>query len=108
MVKQAIRIKIKKRIWQGISIAVIVGILYLTFRETDRITSFLLSTGPLAPVAAVVILMLLGPTPIATDPIVILMGITYGAFWGMVIGTFGNTLAMFVEYYFEAKLAEIF
>lgn len=106
--KQSIKLKIKKRLWQGISLIVILGILYLTFRETEKITSFLINSGPLAPIIAVFILMILGPTPIATDPIVILMGITYGPFWGMVIGTIGNTLAMFVEYFFGYKLAEIF
>jgi len=106
MAKQ--KIKIKKRFWQGLSLLLIVYVLYLTFRETEQITNLLISAGPLTPIFTVLILALLGPTPIATDPIVILMGVTYGAFWGMVIGTIGNTLAMFVEYYFGYKLAIIF
>ena len=108
MTKKTFRFRFKKRVWQGISLFAIIYILYLTFRETENITNFLLNSGSLAPILTILILALLGPTPIATDPIVMLMGITYGPFWGMVIGATGNTLAMFVEYYFGAKLAEIF
>jgi uncharacterized membrane protein YdjX (TVP38/TMEM64 family) len=106
MAKQ--KIKIRKRFWQGVSILLLVYVLYLTFRETEQITKFLLSAGSLTPLLTIIFLGLLGPTPIATDPIVMLMGVTYGAFWGMIIGAIGNTLAMFIEYYFGYKLAVYF
>lgn len=97
-----------KKIWEVVSLFIVVLLLYYTFKETDKITKILLEAGPLTPILAILILTLLGPTPIATDPLVILMGVTYGPFWGMVIGAIGNTLAMFAEYYFGYKLAEIF
>lgn len=108
MVKEKNKSKLKKRLWQGVSIFVIIFVLYITFRETDKITNFLLNTGIFAPILTIIVLALLGPTPIATDPIVMLMGVTYGPLWGAVIGTIGNTLAMFIEYFFGYKLAEIF
>lgn len=108
MKKKSFKTKFKKRFWQGISLFAIAFILYLTFKETDKITNLILSVGLLAPFFTIIVLTVLGPTPIATDPIVMLMGITYGPFWGAVIGTIGNTLAMLVEYYFGYKLAEIF
>jgi uncharacterized membrane protein YdjX (TVP38/TMEM64 family) len=106
--KKTVSFKISKRFWEVISLLLVIFILYFTFRETDKVTKLLLEAGPLTPIIAVIVLTFLGPTPIATDPLVILMGITYGPFWGMVIGALGNTLAMFIEYYFGLKLAEIF
>jgi uncharacterized membrane protein YdjX (TVP38/TMEM64 family) len=97
-----------KKLWELVSLALVVILFYLIFKETSKITQFLLEAGPLTPVLTIICLILLGPTPIATDPIVILMGLTYGPFWGMVIGAIGNTGAMFVEYYFGSRLAEIF
>ena len=99
---------VKKRVWEFISLLLIALLLYYIFKETDKITEVLLKAGPFTPLLIIIFLIILGPTPIATDPLVILMGLTYGPFWGMVIGTIGNTGAMFVEYYFGSRLAEIF
>jgi len=87
MKKNSFKTKFKKRFWQGISLFVIAFTLYLTFKETEKITNLLLNSGIFAPILTVIVLAILGPTPIATDPIVMLMGITYGPFWGAVIGT---------------------
>jgi uncharacterized membrane protein YdjX (TVP38/TMEM64 family) len=108
MKKKIRTFQFKKRFWQFLSLTLIIVVIYLTFRETSQITQFLISSGPWAPILTIIILTILGPTPIATDPIVVLMGVTYGGLIGTIIGAIGNTLAMFVEYYFGYKLAEIF
>jgi uncharacterized membrane protein YdjX (TVP38/TMEM64 family) len=108
VLKKKTKINFKKKLLQGISLFLVVFVLYITFQETSRITNFLLGAGVLTPILTVIVLTILGPTPIATDPIVMLMGVTYGFFWGAVIGTLGNFFAMLVEYYFGYKLAEIF
>lgn len=103
-----IRLNIKKRVWEFISLLIFLTLFYFIFKETDFLIEFITNSGPLAPFIAILVLTILGPTPIATDPIVILMGVTYGSFIGMIIGAIGNTGAMFIEYYFGSKLAEIF
>lgn len=100
--------KLSKKTWEFISLVTLFLIIFYIFKETNRITNFLITAGPLAPFLTIVFLTLLGPTPIATDPIVILMGLTYGPLTGTIIGAIGNTGAMFFEYYFGNKLAEIF
>ena len=97
-----------KRISEFVSLVTLVVIIFYLFKETNRITNFLVSSGPLAPILTIIFLIVLGPSPIATDPVVILMGITYGPLIGTIIGAIGNTGAMFLEYYFGHKLAEIF
>lgn len=98
----------KKKIWQIISIIFIVILLYFGFRENRQISQILIDAGPFTPIVAVIILILLAPTPITADPIVILLGGIYNPFIALIIGTIGNTFAMFIEYFFGAKLAEIF
>ena len=98
----------KKILWRVLSLSLFVLMFYLLIDKSDEIKSMLENGGIWTPVLGVIMLALLGPTPVATEPIIILLAVSYSPFWGMVIGAIGNTLAMLIEYSVAYKLAEIF
>lgn len=98
----------KKILWRVLSLSLFVLMFYLLIDKSDEIKSLLENGGIWTPVLGVITLALLGPTPVATEPIIILLAVSYSPFWGMVIGAIGNTLAMLIEYSVAYKLAEIF
>ena len=98
----------KKILWRVLSLSLFVLMFYLLIDKSDEIKSMLENGGIWTPVLGVITLALLGPTPVATEPIIILLAVSYSPFWGMVIGAIGNTLAMLIEYSVAYKLAEIF
>lgn len=81
---------------------------YLLIDRADEIKRLLENGGIWTPVLGILTLALLGPTPVATEPIIILLSVSYSPLWGLVIGSVGNTLAMLIEYSVAYKLAEIF
>lgn len=98
----------KKILWRVLSLSLFVLMFYLLIDKSDEIKCLLENGGIWTPVLGVITLALLGPTPVATEPIIILLAVSYSPFWGMVIGAIGNTLAMLIEYSVAYKLAEIF
>ncbi|EKD99595.1 MAG: hypothetical protein ACD_22C00226G0007 [uncultured bacterium] len=79
----------------------------LLSKYSDNISELLIKSGPLAPVIAFILYPLLAITPITTDPITIIMGITYGPLIGTLIAFLGNTTAAMIEYYFGLKISKI-
>lgn len=98
----------KKFIWRILSLSLFVIMFYLLIDRADEIKKLLENGGVWTPILGIITLALLGPTPVATEPIIILLAVSYSPFWGMVIGAVGNTLAMLIEYSVAYKLAEIF
>jgi uncharacterized membrane protein YdjX (TVP38/TMEM64 family) len=98
----------KKFIWRIFSLSLFVIMFYLLIDRADEIKKLLENGGVWTPILGIITLALLGPTPVATEPIIILLAVSYSPFWGMVIGAVGNTLAMLIEYSVAYKLAEIF
>ena len=96
------------KIWELGSLLLLIVLIYFSVSYSEKIIELIQNSGYFAPILAILILTIFGITPLATDPIVILMGLVYGPFWGAVIGTIGNTAAMFLGYYFGEELAEIF
>lgn len=77
-------------------------------KNSHLIGNFLISTGPLAPIVALLLYPLLALTPIPNDPITIIIGVTYGPVAGVIIATLGNTLSALVEYAVAAKIGKRF
>lgn len=86
------------------NIVFVIAVFTILILKRSEITKFIHQSGDLAPYIATTLLAVLGPTPIATDPILILMAISYGPIVGVIVGTIGNTLAMFFEYFVGYKL----
>lgn len=79
-------------------------VIYFLSKHSHLITEILHDSGAWAPIVAVILYPLLAPTPITTDPITVIMGVTYGPLMGAVIAFFGNNLAALVEYYLGSKI----
>lgn len=90
--------------WTIIGIFILMGVFYLLAKHIVDIEKLLYSSGPLAPIIAVLLYPLLAPTPVTTDPITVIVGVVYGPFWGVAIAWTGNTMAAMVEYYMGGKI----
>jgi len=97
-----------KFFWRIFSLSLFVIMFYLLIDRADEIKKLLENGGVWTPILGILTLALLGPTPVATEPIIILLSVSYSPLWGLVIGAVGNTLAMLIEYSVAYKLAEIF
>jgi len=86
------------------NILFIIAVFALLILKRSEITNLIHQSGELAPYISTILLAVLGPTPIATDPILILISISYGPLVGVIVGTIGNTLAMFFEYFVGYRL----
>lgn len=82
-----------------LAILLFVVVVYLLSKHSNFITDILHKSGPWAPIVAIIIYPVLAPTPITTDPVTIIMGVTYGPLVGAGIALIGNTLAAIVEYF---------
>ncbi|NBO35993.1 hypothetical protein EBU91_00375 [bacterium] len=102
------KLSLSKIFWRVFSICLFAAMFYLLINESSRMKALLENGGVWTPILGILLLALLGPTPVATEPIIILISVSYSPFWGMVIGAIGNTFAMFIEYAVAYKLAEIF
>lgn len=89
----------KNLIWGIISLAILAAVTYVLFRHIHLVTDIIVRSGPLAPIVAIILYPLLAPTPITTDPITIIMSVTYSPLMGIAVGTIGNTLSALFEYY---------
>jgi len=97
-----------KFFWRVFSLSLFGIMFYLLIDRADEIKSILENGGIWTPILGVITLALLGPTPVATEPIIILLSVSYSPFLAMIIGSLGNTFAMLIEYSVAYKLAEIF
>jgi len=89
-----------------IGILVFILVFYFLAKHTDFITELLTRSGAWAPIVALVLYPLLAPVPITTDPITIIVGVTYGPLIGVIIAFIGNTSASVVEYYMGYKIGD--
>lgn len=94
------------KIWTLVGFFVFAVIIYFLFKHTDYITEILVKSGPLAPIVALLLYTGLAPTPIPTDPITVVLGVTYGPMIGVIIAWVGNTLATLVEYYVGCSISK--
>lgn len=85
-------------------ILVFIAVVYFLSRHTHLITDTLTKSGPLAPLVAILLYPLLAPTPITTDPVTVIIGVSYGPFVGMIVAAIGNFLATIVEYMVAFKI----
>ena len=91
-------------IWTIFGFLILILVIYLLARHTRFIEHLLYSSGPLAPIVAIILYPLLAPTPITTDPITVIIGVIYGPFAGVLISWIGNTLAATTEYYIGTRI----
>lgn len=94
-----------KTFWTILGVLFVCLVIYLLARHTTFIENTLLAAGPWAPLAAIIFYTILAPTPITTDPITLIMGVTYGPLLGMAIAWIGNTCAALVEYAVGKRIA---
>lgn len=99
--------KKKGNIWTLIGLFTFIFVIYFLFKHADYITGILKKSGPLAPIVAIILYTVLAPTPITTDPITIILGVTYGPLMGLTIAWVGNTMAALVEYYVGLKIRHV-
>ncbi len=95
------------KIWTIVGVISLIIVIYFLSKHTHLITELLLKSGALAPIVAILLYPLLAPTPITTDPITVIIGVTYGPLIGASIAWVGNTLAAIVEYYLGHRLSKV-
>jgi len=88
-----------------LAILLFIVVIYFLAKHSNLITEILHNSGPWAPIVAVLIYPLLAPTPITTDPVTVVMGVTYGPLIGAGIALVGNTLAAMVEYFLGRRIS---
>ena len=88
-------------------ILLFLAVIYILVKNADLVTVLLKKSGVWAPIVATLIYPLLAPTPITTDPVTVIMGVTYGPVIGATIALIGNTLAALVEYYLGTKINKV-
>ena len=98
--------KKENAIWTFLGIVFFAAVIYLLVKNSDFISGILYKSGALAPIVAVILYPLLAPTPLTTDLITVIVGVTYGPFLGAVIAFIGNTLAALVEYFIGIRLGK--
>jgi len=81
-------------------------VVYFLAKHSGFVTEILHASGAWAPIVAILIYPALAPTPITTDPVTIIMGVTYGPLIGAGIALVGNTLAALVEYYLGHRISK--
>ncbi len=96
----------KNTIGTVISLVLLIAVFVILYRHSSVIAEVLKQAGPWAPVVAILLYILLAPTPIAADPITIVMGVTYGPLVGIIIGSVGSTLSAIVEYYMGVSIGK--
>lgn len=96
----------KRKIWTVVGIVIFAVVIYFLSKHSNFVTDILYKSGPLAPIVAIVLYPLLAPTPITTDPITVIVGVTYGPLVGALIAFFGNNLAALVEYFLGSKIGK--
>jgi uncharacterized membrane protein YdjX (TVP38/TMEM64 family) len=97
----------KKDFFRIIGILAFIAVFVILIFKNDQVASVIKDSGPWAPIIATFLLFVLGPTPIATDPIIVLIAVSYNPIVGVIVGTIGNTLAMFLEYYFGMQIVKV-
>lgn len=96
--------KLKDKLGFVIGLLIFAGVLYILIKYSDVATELITQSGAWAPVVALILYTVLAPTPITTDPITVVMSVTYGPLVGVFFALVGNTLAATVEYYIGYKI----
>lgn len=99
-------IKKKHSLGSVLGILIFILVIYFLLKDTNFVVNALKNSGPWTPIVALLLYVVLAPTPIPTDPITLILGVTYGPFIGALLATVGNVSAAVVEYYFGAKIGE--
>jgi len=87
-----------------VGITFFIFVFYILIKYSDMATGLIIKSGVWAPLVSILLYTLLAPTPITTDPITIIMSVTYGPLVGVLIAFIGNTLAATVEYFIGYKI----
>lgn len=96
--------KIKDKIGFVLGLTIFAGVFYILIKYSDMATGLIIKSGVWAPLVSILLYTLLAPTPITTDPITIIMSVTYGPLVGVLIAFIGNTFAATVEYFIGYKI----
>ncbi len=89
-----------------IAILLFVIVIYFLAKHSNLITDVLHKSGPWASIVAILIYPLLALTPITTDPVTVIMSVTYGPLLGAGIALIGNTIAATIEYFLGYKIGK--
>ncbi len=100
----AVQGKILKTLSTIIGILVFVLVIYFLAKHTHYITNLVTRSGVLAPIVALVLYPVLAPTPITTEPITLIIAVSFGPFLAVVLATIGNMMSAVVEYYLGFRL----
>ena len=82
------------------------SVLYAAHHE-QGIKTFIGHTGVFAPLVMIALYGLLGLSPIPSEPLTLINGALFGAFWGTVVAGTGNLVAAVVEYYIGAGIGNV-
>ncbi len=96
--------KFKGKLSFVLGLTIFAGVFYVLIKYSDVATEVIVKSGAWAPLVALLLYTVLAPTPITTDPITVIMSVTYGPLVGVLFAFVGNTLAATVEYYIGYKI----
>jgi phospholipase D1/2 len=96
------------RSWAVIAFSFGVAILgvILIARNDVLVETTIISLGVFGPLAILAMYMLLGLSPIPSDPLTLINGAVYGPLGGAALALIGTTLASLVEYYLGTRIAD--
>lgn len=95
------------KFWTFSGVLLFAVVVYFLAKNADIVTQVIYKSGAWAPIIATLLYPLLAPTPITTDPITVIMVVTYGPWAGAGIALVGNTLAALLEYYLGTRINKI-
>jgi uncharacterized membrane protein YdjX (TVP38/TMEM64 family) len=72
--------------------------------ELAQIKQFIVASGPYGILLSMIVLGLLGATPIPAEPFTILLSTIYGPFWAMIATSIGTLLSALVEYFISSRI----
>jgi len=92
--------------WTIVGIVISGVIVVGALKYLDNLELVLTNTGILGPLLSVVLYGIFSVTPVPTDSLTIVNGLVYGALFGTLIATTGNTVAALVEYFLGMKVRD--
>lgn len=94
------------KIWTVIGIIIFIVLIYVLSRHSGVIMKILHKSGPWAPIIALILYPALAPTPITTDPITLLLSVTYNPLLASIIAIAGNMASAIVEYFIGGRIGK--
>jgi phospholipase D1/2 len=88
------------------SFAIAILAVVLIARNETLVEATIRSLGVSGPLAVLAMYMLLGLSPIPSDPLTLINGAVYGPLGGAALALIGTTLASLVEYYLGTRIAD--